>query len=120
MKRGLLIVLLLLVCVTTSGCALKLYFGGWATSSGKVVGPTSEPISGVSIVYTSVSDPSSVYRTVSAVDGTWRTNWLKLDMYTVAFAHPDFAPLELTAYIDDRGVDTPMGTVTLPAKASEK
>ena len=121
MKRGLLILLLLLVCATTVGCTF--YFGGWGTSSGQVKeavpGGAATPLPGVQITYTSVSDPDVVWHGMTGETGCWTTSWLKIDVYTAKFEHPDCESLEMTVDLRDRGADTPVGQVLLVPKKSD-
>ena len=109
-KRGLLVLLLLLMCVTAAGCTF--YFGGWGTSSGQVKeavpGGAATPLPGVQITYTSVSDPDVVWHGMTGETGCWTTSWLKIDEYEVKFTHPDCEPLEMTVDIRDKGVDNPV------------
>lgn len=120
MKRGLLILLLLLVCAATAGCTF--YFGGWGTSSGRVLkdvpGGDATPLPGVQVTYTSVSDPDLVWHGPTDGAGRWTTGWLKIDKYTAKFEHPDCESPEVTVDIRDRGADTPVGDVRLVPKSS--
>ena len=120
MKRGLAILLLLAVCAGVSGCTLKSYIGGLATSSGKVVkAGTDEPIANVSVTYTSASEPPVAYSAITGDDGTWQTEWLKVNTYTVRFEHPEFASVTMTTSIRQRGADVPLGVVSLTPKAGK-
>ncbi len=124
MKRGLLILLLLLVCAATAGCTF--YVGGWGTSSGQVFTAVSRAdeaqigLVGVQITYASVSDPDLVWHGETDVTGRWTTSWLKIDKYEVEFTHPDFETLKMTVDIRDRGADTPVGRVTLVPKEERR
>ena len=123
MKRGLLILLLLLVCAATAGCTF--YFGGWGTSSGQVLkavpGGAATPLSGVQVTYTSVSDPDVVWHGETGDTGCWTTNWLKIDSYTAKFEHADCESREMTVDIRDKGADTPVGRVLLvPSESGDK
>lgn len=109
MKRGLLVFLLLAMCAAMAGCTF--YFGGWGTSSGKVVkviDGRQEPLSAVQITYTSVSDPDFKWQTQSNNEGCWTTDWLKIDRYEVQFEHPDCESVVTTADVRERGGDTPV------------
>ena len=123
MKRGLLILLLLLVCAATAGCTF--YFGGWGTSSGTVFGAVvaneaPEALVGVQVTYTSVSDPDLVvWHGVTDETGSWTTSWLKIDRYTAKFEHADCESLEMTVDVRDKGADTPVHDVLLVPKKSD-
>lgn len=110
MKRGLLVFLVLAVCAATAGCTF--YFGGWGTSSGKVVkvigDGLQEPLPAVQITYTSVSDPDFKYQTQSNNEGYWMTDWLKIDRYIVEFEHRECADVAITVDVRKRGGDTPV------------
>ncbi|HAI86303.1 MAG TPA: hypothetical protein DCL63_04855 [Firmicutes bacterium] len=110
MKRGFLVLLLLAMCAAMAGCTF--YFGGWGTSSGKVVkvigDGLQEPLPAVQITYTSVSDPDFKCQTQSNNEGYWTTDWLKIDRYEVQFDHPDCESIAITADVRKRGGDTPV------------
>ena len=123
MKRGLLILLLLIVCTATAGCTF--YFGGWGTSSGQVLkvvpGGAFTALPGVQITYTSVSDPELVWHGVTDETGCWITGWLKIDRYKALFEHPDCEGLKVDVDVRDKGADTPVGSVPLvPKKSGDK
>jgi hypothetical protein len=123
MKRGLLILLLLIVCTATAGCTF--YFGGWGTSSGQVEkdvpGGVATPLPGVQITYTSVSDPDVAWYGETGDTGCWTTSWLKIDRYTAKFEYPGCESLEMTVDIRDKGADTPAGRVLLaPSESGDK
>ncbi len=121
MKRGLLILLLFLVCAATAGCTF--YFGGWGTSSGQVLkvvpGRAATALPGVQITYTSVSDPELMWHGVTDETGRWTTSWLKIDRYTAMFEHADCESLEMTVDVRDKGADTPVHDVLLVPKKSD-
>jgi len=123
MKRGLLILLLLIVCTATAGCTF--YFGGWGTSSGQVLkvvpggAPTALP--GVQITYTSVSDPELVWHGVTDETGCWTTSWLKIDRYTATLALEGYATREVDVDVCYKGTDNPVPRVYLvPEKSGDK
>ncbi len=124
MKRGLLILLLLLVCATTAGCTF--YFGGWGTSSGTVfkaavANEAPEALGCVQITYTSVSDPDSVWHGETDGAGRWTTSWLKIDKYIALFEHPECESRTLTVDVRDKGADNPVPPVHLaPKKSGDK
>ena len=120
MKRVILIFLLLLVCLTATGCTL--YFGGWGTSSGQVLkvvpGEAAIPLPGVKVTYTSISDPDLVWRGQTDEAGRWMTYRLKIDRYTAKFEHAECESLEMTIDVRAKGADTPVPPVILISKAS--
>jgi len=106
-KRGLLVFLLLAMCAAMAGCTF--YFGGWGTSSGKVVkviDGRQELLSAVQITYTSVSDSDFKWQTQSNNEGCWTTDWLKIDRYEVQFEHPECESVVITADVRERNGDT--------------
>lgn len=125
MKRGLLILLLLLVCAATAGCTF--HFGGWGTSSGTVFGAVvaneaPEALVGVQVTYTSVSDPDLVvWHGVTDETGSWTTSWLKIDRYTATLALEGYATREVDVDVCYKGTDNPVPRVYLvPEKSGDK
>ena len=84
-----------------------------------VPGGASTPLPAVQVTYTSVSDPDPVWHGGTDAAGRWMTSWLKIDVYTAKFEHPDCESLEMTVDLRDRGADTPVGQVLLVPKKSD-
>jgi hypothetical protein len=127
MKRALLATAMVIMCVALSGCTL--YFGGWATASGRVVelveadgGQVIQaPVVSATVTLRSASDPDYGLNCLTDANGEWVTPArLKCDMYNVTVSKNGYVEVGPFGFpMPKRGAHYTMETIEME-KPQEK
>ncbi|MEA4884342.1 MAG: hypothetical protein VB144_11950 [Clostridia bacterium] len=106
MKRVLLAVSVLSLCLLAGGCTL--YFLGSASVSGAVYelsGSDRVAIPGVQVTITSASDPKYTADCPTSLEGLWFSPPLRRDKYTVQFSKENYGKVQITVELRQKGAN---------------